>query len=81
MNTRSESAQNQPKQEAKKPKRKVLRKGDFDVVARGVPREDPDIERIAFAIWEGYMKGDFDDILERARRTREAFEADGKIRS
>ena len=76
MNQQSRSAQNEPNQEARRPKRKVLRQGDFEVHARGVRREDSDIHQMTTAIWNGYMNGDFDEFLEKAKRTWEAFDAD-----
>lgn len=74
MNQRSKSAQNQPKQVAKKPKRKILRKGDFDVVARGVHREDPDIKRLAQATWDAFFQPEVDKIREKYERDREQIE-------
>lgn len=43
--------------------RSNLRQSDFKVVARGVRREEPDIERVAAALFKAYVDGDLDELF------------------
>ena len=53
--------------EQRRPARTNVRQGDFRVVARGVRRDDPNIERIAEALFKAYVDRDLDNLIDKRR--------------